>query len=403
MRASHADDLRAIAARHPVPPDVDAVEVYPWGVHIPIAHGLRPTSRPVFQSYSAATPALAERNAAWLRGPEAPPAVLFDVWGLDGRLPAFDDGLSWLELLTRYDVVDTSPGMLVLRRAAFPRHYAMSPPSESTIRMGEPVPILSLPGQLMWARLEVQPTLAGRLLAALYKLPPIALEVRERGQWQTFRLVTSARAGFLLSPIVTDRATFALLGVRLDRRQPAAAYLAEQTVVRLRVNAGDSARWYRPDVRLSLQTLSVPPSGAPLPPAIERRLGLLILVRAAQNAAQRVFFAQGRDGESVLVTPGSSRIPVARPPDAARLRLGFGLSDQPSGDRALRCAAVHFRVATADGNAVLWSRRLTRSAETPPESAVVELGAAGDVVVEIVPGATDCASAAYWSEVAPVP
>ena len=405
VRASYADQLRVIAARHPVPPDAASIEVYPWGVHIPIAHGLRVASRPVFQSYQAYSPSLAERNAAWLRGPEAPPVVLFDVWGLDGRFPALDDGLSWPELLTRYDVVDTSPGALVLRHVAATRRYAFSPPIESTIHIGESVPVPSQPGQLLWARLDVQPTLAGRLVSMVYKLPPIALEVAEKGAWQRFRLVASARAGFLLSPVVDDRVAFALLGSTLDPRHPGAAYLDEHQVLRLRVAAGDSARWYRPDVRLSLQTLSLPPGATSLPPGVERRLGLLVLARGAQRTRQSVFFAPADDGETLLVTPTSSRTPIARHGFGSRLRLGFGLRDDPGGDAVPRCATVEFRVAAAAGN-VLWSRRLTRDATrttTLPESADVELGSAEDIVVEVVPPSADCASMAYWSEATLVP
>jgi hypothetical protein len=403
FRTAYADDLRVIAARHPLPPGADAIEVYSWGVNIPIAHGLRVTSRPAFQSYVAYSPSLAERNAAWLRGPDAPPVVLFDIYTVDGRFPPLDDGLSWPDLLTRYDVVDASPAELVLRRGAAPRRWALSAPIESTIRIGESVPVPAVP--LLWARLDIQPTLAGRLVAALYKLPPITIELAEKGRWQSFRLVESARAGFLLSPVVDDRVTFALLGATIDPRHPGAAFLDDRRVVRLRVNAGQSARWYRPDVRLSLQTLHLSPGGPSLPPAVERRLGLLVLARKAQVANQRVFVSTTPEGQLRVVTPGTSRIPVARQTDLTRLRLGFGLVDGPGRDPAPRCATVEFRVATAKGDTVLWSRRLTRdgaSAGTPTESADVDLGSSGDVVVEVVPPTGDCATAAYWSEVTAV-
>jgi hypothetical protein len=404
IRAGYADTLRVLAARHPIPPGVDAIEVYSWGLNVPIAHGLRLRSRPAFQSYMTYSPWLAERNAAWIRGPEAPPVVLFDGFTVDGHFPALEDGLSWPELWTRYDVVDTFPGTLVLRRRATARRYGFSAPIESTIRIGESVPIPAV--SLLWARLDVQPTLAGRLLSVLYKLPPIVIEVRQRNRSQTFRLVESARAGFLLSPVVDDRVAFALLGATLDPRHPGAEYLAERRVARLTVNAGASARWYRPDVRLSLQTLHLSPGGPSLPPGVERRLGLLLLAHHARRTGQRAFLATTIDGESRVVTPGSSRIPVARHGNGARLRLGFGLLDGPGHNAASRCATVEFRVAAAADDAVLWLRRLTRdgvTAGTLPESAEVELGSAGDVVVEVVPPSADCASAAYWSEVTAMP
>lgn len=137
-----------------------------------------------------------------------------------------------------------------------------------------------------------------------------------------------------------------------------------------------------------------------------RRLGLELLARDAVRTRQRSSSRRPGTERTLLVTPRSSRIPVVRHGAAARIRLGFGLLDEPGGGAARPCATVELRVAATDGYDVLWARRLARHpapAEPGPQAADVELGADGDVVVEVAPPDRDCASTAYWSGVTSVP
>jgi hypothetical protein len=78
-----------------------SVDVYPLSQTVALAPSLTCRPRPIFQSYSAYTPKLAEMNAAYLRSNRAADHILFDVWTIDGRFAAQDDSLSWPELLTR--------------------------------------------------------------------------------------------------------------------------------------------------------------------------------------------------------------------------------------------------------------------------------------------------------------
>ncbi len=77
-------------------------DLYPVDQAVIIANTTRWDPRPVFQSYAAYTPFLAELNAAHLAGPSRPQTLLFRVAAIDGRFPALDDGPSWLSILSSY-------------------------------------------------------------------------------------------------------------------------------------------------------------------------------------------------------------------------------------------------------------------------------------------------------------
>jgi hypothetical protein len=91
-----------------------------------LAHGLRWNPRPVLQSYSSYTPRLAALDVAHVTGPRAPDHLLFAVQAIDGKLPALDDGASWLPILERYDL-RTKGERLLLDRAAQPRPASTRP------------------------------------------------------------------------------------------------------------------------------------------------------------------------------------------------------------------------------------------------------------------------------------
>ena len=131
------------------------VDLYPTDAAILVAHDVAYRPRPVFQSYVACSATLAAMNADYLRSPRAPDNILFDiqplswwsVWHDRGRFPTLDDGLSWPELLTRYDIAAASPqggkcSYLWLKRCREPRQYALVPLQQRTIAFEETLPFL---------------------------------------------------------------------------------------------------------------------------------------------------------------------------------------------------------------------------------------------------------------------
>ena len=216
LRNDYEKDLAKIREKYLVPPMQGGADLYSSFQTILFAHGLRYQPRPVIQSYSAYTPELARLNATHLQTDRAAGNLLFAIEPIDGRFPALDDGLSWPELLTRYDLRSASDALgkyLFLSRSAVPREYHLSPLQDALARWGEPVTPPSATNGPIWVEIEIKKSLIGTVVSMLYKPPVLLLTVsqRDHGQ-QDFRLVPAmARGGFLLSPVIGDSRAFAAL------------------------------------------------------------------------------------------------------------------------------------------------------------------------------------------------
>jgi hypothetical protein len=243
-----------IRSAFPLPAITGSVDVYPYEQAVLFAHDVQWNPRPVFQSYSAYSPELAQLNAAHLRGSSRPDWVLFALGPIDGRYPAFDDSLSWPELLTRYDVQKSAGPFLLLKRAARERAFRLVPLREFTAQFGAPVTLTNM--EAIWACIEVQPTWLGRLLAMLYKPPPIFLDVKTLARpTERYRLIPGiTRAGFLLSPLIDDRQSFEAFA-SLHWRQD----LEGRLVRGMMISTEPAAQFlFQRDIRVTLSVLDFP-------------------------------------------------------------------------------------------------------------------------------------------------
>ncbi len=183
----------------------ESVDIYPYRQDILLANHLNWRPRPVLQSYSAYKPELAQLNAQHLLGPSAPRCVLFDVSPIDNRLATLEDAPSWPILLTRYRLSGLNGRFLILNRDAKASEVRDEELSQGTQRLGK---FFTLPAleQPIWARIDIRPTILGRLMNILFKLPALEIELRtESGDVEKFRYVASmGQSGFLISPIIHD-------------------------------------------------------------------------------------------------------------------------------------------------------------------------------------------------------
>jgi hypothetical protein len=244
-------DVRYAAAAHVArtrlafPTPKGSVDLYPSEQGYVVAHGWRWGGRPVFQSYVAYTAALAELNARHLRGADAPDTVFFAVQPIDRRYPALDDGLSWPELLARYDVRGSAGPYVWLERAERPRSYEFATAGTVVARFGEEVAVPS--GDLIWARVDLRPTILGRVVRVLHKVPQPTLAVNGVAQ---FRLIPAlARAGFLVSPLVATGRAFAAL----------ASGRGGESARSIRIEVDDPGRFFAPEMRIEFSRLSYAP------------------------------------------------------------------------------------------------------------------------------------------------
>ena len=187
-----------------------SADVYPLSQTLALPQGVTCRPRPIFQSYSAYTPKLAEMNAAHLRSDRTADHILFDVWTIDGRFAAQDDSLSWPELLTRYDIKVMAERYILMEKSVTPRQYELTPIGETVARFDEGIELPSMIGGPIWVRIDIRRSLLGNVVAMLYRPPRVSLTLFTRsGRTYGGRLLTAvARAGFLLSPAVENRQSF---------------------------------------------------------------------------------------------------------------------------------------------------------------------------------------------------
>jgi hypothetical protein len=410
QREAYEQYLADFRNRFPLPHIQGSVDTYPWNQAEILAYGFAYQPRPVIQSYTAYTPELAKLNAAHLRSDRAPANILFENWPVDDHYPSLDDGLSWPELLTRYEVQDAECRFVLLKRSASPREFHLTLLRDRLVKFGDEVAVDSETNALLWAEIDVQPTLLGAVVSTLYKPPILSLAVSLRdGRQLRQRLVPGmARSGFLLSPLIEDCAGFALL-TSVDGTQE----LAGSKVTSLSIaGAGESSptAGYRDAVRIRFYRLEFPRQD------LEPATGFRQLVNL-QKTLRRAEWRQTDDppqliyapaiGSVLAVAPDSSiRVPVPAP--LKRLKLGFGI--YRSGEAAQSPAnQVVFQVSSLDehGQPVsLWSRRLDAvncEADRGPQQALIDLSACQqtNVMLETLRGdsmPTD-GNLNYWSAI----
>lgn len=162
------------------------VEIDPWQTAVIAAWpDLTWQPLPVFQSYSAYTPALDALNAAVLRGPNAPQRILRETAAvlpggktmipvsIDHRNRWFDAPEAMLETFCRYDEVAASVRWEVL--ALSPRECGTPEPLRTVVaRPGQVVvvPVETRPDRFVIVRVHgVDDSLLDRLISTIYKSP----------------------------------------------------------------------------------------------------------------------------------------------------------------------------------------------------------------------------------------
>ena len=164
--------------------------------------------RPVYQGYAAYTPFLADMNAAFYRGPSAPPFVLFRLETVDSRFLASNDALTFLEILRSYHPVLAEKGFMLLgRNARQAADGVQRPISVHTlqVRAGEQVTVPDdAPYHLL--KITIKPTLAMKIQGVLLRQEPVYLDTTEDGNKKDyFRfLPNTAAQGFLLDPLLIN-------------------------------------------------------------------------------------------------------------------------------------------------------------------------------------------------------
>jgi glycosyltransferase involved in cell wall biosynthesis len=334
--------LKGIRDAHPLPAITSSVDVYPWEQDIAIAYNMDYHPRPVFQSYVAYTPELEQMNADHLTGSDAPGSILFDVATIDGDYPSSEDALSWPQILTHYDLKQTEQSMLVMQRAPEDRSFALTPLSHVDADFGQVINVPSCDDPV-WVHIDFRPTLWGRLASAMDKPPIVGIVVRTQGAGDAAaRLVPeTAPAGFLLSPLIMDRMSFALL-----TGTDWATELASKKVTSFKVVADtpdNKTAAYQSPVTVTFERLQFPHREISSVPGIAEYAGFQDVLQHMRlttppNVKAKLIPAPSGGGRVVLVTFAPSDLITPVPAGATHVRIKFGIMNQafeniPAGER----------------------------------------------------------------------
>lgn len=393
----------------PLPPLKSDTDVYSFNQMALFANAISYRPRPIFQSYSAYTPRLAELNVAHLRSDDAPSTVVLDGFTIDDRYLMLDDGPSWPELLTRYDVQQVEIPFVVLTRSKVPRQFKLTLLRDVSIKFGEQLAVAPTPNTVVWAQIEIQYSAAGSLVATLFKPQELSFNtILRSGQQHIRRLVPEmARSGFILSPYVQGPPECAALA---SAQWPNLLTDNEVTAISI-VPANDvlPIACYKNAIRIRLYRLDYPRQDSETIPGLKHALELIDIAQGASlfqppelsEAARVLYFP---DTGSVLAVPSKSALVLNRPEGTSHLRLGFGIHF-PDGNRGTNAFTFHaFSINAQQKVSPLWSHHVDPADQSARASqqANIDIGqAVSRLVLETVPDGviTNQAIYPFWSDI----
>lgn len=252
LTARYTERLREIADNAKLPALSGTVDVYSYDQSTLIASGNTWHPRPIFQSYAAYLPELAEKNLAHLRSNRRPDQILFAVQPIDGRLPALEDGMSWRTLLDLYRPTALLPNHLLMERRAdrFQPGGDIRTISKKTHALGEKIEI-PRSKHLVFSKVRLKQSLLGKLTGIVYKPSELSLIVRTGDTSKTFRFIASmGRGEFLMDPLIEQTREFAFL---YQNRE----YLEEKRVDSITLEIPNHRWQWKPTFELELFTVNL--------------------------------------------------------------------------------------------------------------------------------------------------
>jgi len=193
------------------------IDVLNWDQVPVLLNGFHFAPRPIFQSHVAFTPELAQLNAAYFLGSNAPNFVMIKFDPMDRHLPSSEDGLALIALFQHYRPRLSERGFLLLQRdslaaeavpAGANRHLAT--------QLGSSVELGSTDGPTRIA-IHIELNAFGKLYTLAFREPALNMTIKaSNGSTQTYRLVRqSAAGGFIVSPLVQSGADWLRLYLNL--------------------------------------------------------------------------------------------------------------------------------------------------------------------------------------------
>ncbi len=222
-----------------------AVDVYPWEIAYVPANTLVWANRPLPASFNAYTASLDRLNAAFFESARRPPYLLWHatpsgrgpLWSIDERYLLWDEPRTVRTILDRYDLVEESPGVLLLQSRGRSRFAGLAPIRHEVVDWNTWLDVPATPGVLL-AHATIKPRTAARALRTVFRESAVFVSLRfSSGEEARFRIVPeSAAGGFWVRPFAS---TFEELPRLLAQGEG-------RTVVAIRFELGRVARFYEP-------------------------------------------------------------------------------------------------------------------------------------------------------------
>jgi hypothetical protein len=368
-----------------------------------LANGFNFAPRPGVQSLRVETSALAQRDADYYAGADAPAFVVQRLQAFDRGLPALEDARAQLALYANYEFHSEERGFLLWQRAAKTAGpVALGEPVWQTeAAWGQPIALPAHPGRALWIEVKVRRSAFGWLKQQL--LPPADPLLRLRDEENsalTYRASPEALAtGFLVNPLFRGE-------IDLVRYQAGEA-LPPIRELTLELPAGHGTN-FAPRFEVSLYEVpAVPVSGKK---------------ESAANLAQRFRIANrlpvavtayypptltSPDGKEVLFMHPESSLEFSVRPGDTHLSGGFGvIASAYTGDHSTDGVEFAVEYFPASGEpVVLWRRHLepgTVAADRGLQKFTVALPqpAGGRIVLRTqnLPGHTAAWDWSFWTD-----
>lgn len=277
--------------------------------------------RPVIQSYSTFMPELAQLNGAYVSSDQAPDFFLTRIETIDNRLLTLDDAQVLQMLPYRYEYLLTEKGFLLWKKLPGAFDPASIVPKfirNEEVEVNHPLQIADLAGKPLWARIEVDLSLLGKIRTLLYKPPQVLLNIADTGGSNRDYLmpIPQGRNGFILTPIIGDTVDYMMYTSGKPERWAGA--------ITVKVAPGEE-KFFARTARVELSAL--PPlatTGEKYFPKDMDKIFFMFPTPPIAYESHTPFSANNIDGHDVAILHAPSLLTFNLPADAKSISGMFG-------------------------------------------------------------------------------
>jgi len=187
------------------------VDIYSYDQSDLIASGNVWNPRPIFQSYSAYTKSLAEKNKQHLLKVNAPDHIIFKIQPIDNRLASLEDGASWPIILSKYKPIGYKDDYLILKNKQN-YDYKFKTISKVSSCLGDVISVPKAKG-IIFAKVSIKLTSLGKLMKLFFKpsLLYINLHLADKNKVKKRFIADMGQSEFLISPFISNTEEFLML------------------------------------------------------------------------------------------------------------------------------------------------------------------------------------------------